>query len=401
MKAVDGVDLKVRRGETLALVGESGCGKSTLARLLLRLIRPTAGHVLFGGGEDILAYSNAQVVRARRDMQLVFQNPYASLNPRATVGRIIAEPLRVHGFDGAVRTRVRELLDMVGLRPEHYDRYPHEFSGGQRQRVGIARAIALNPKLIICDEPISALDVSIQAQIVSLLRDLQSELDLTCVLISHDLSVVKHIADRVAVMYLGRVVEIADRADLYDAPRHPCTASLLSAIPVPDPVKERERRRIVLTGDLPSPAAPPEGCAFHPRCPQAQPPCARSTPHLEAAEGEGHFASCFFPLPGDARSGDDERDGAAAPRPPVDEGRPSPSRADAPAPDRERPMGDRTQAKDHHPGVANRPSRRDRQSEPGRTVAGGDGEDARCLAESLRCRSSDCRHVRAWSTSPA
>ncbi|MGW6793176.1 ABC transporter ATP-binding protein [Streptomyces chartreusis] len=323
VKAVDGVDLKVRRGETLALVGESGCGKSTLARLLLRLIQPTAGHVLFEG-EDILAYSNAQMVRARRDMQLVFQDPYASLNPRATVGQIIAEPLRVHGFDGAVRTRVRELLDMVGLRPEHYDRYPHEFSGGQRQRVGIARAIALNPKLIICDEPISALDVSIQAQIVSLLQDLRSELDLTCVFISHDLSVVKHIADRVAVMYLGRVVEIADRADLYDTPRHPYTASLLSAIPVPDPVKERQRRRIVLTGDLPSPAAPPEGCTFHPRCPQSQASCARNTPHLEAAEGEGplkgHFASCFFPLPGDARSGDDEKDGAAAPRPPADEG---------------------------------------------------------------------------------
>ncbi|MDH6574194.1 oligopeptide transport system ATP-binding protein [Streptomyces sp. SAI-117] len=309
VKAVDGVDLKVRRGETLALVGESGCGKSTLARLLLRLLQPTAGQVLFEG-DDILIYNNAQMTRARRDMQLVFQDPYASLNPRATVGKIIAEPLRVHGYDGDVKARVRELLDMVGLRPEHYDRYPHEFSGGQRQRVGIARAIALRPKLLICDEPISALDVSIQAQIVGLLQDLRSELDLTCVFISHDLSVVRHIADRVAVMYLGKIVEIADRAELYDAPRHPYTESLMSAIPVPDPVKERQRRRIVLTGDLPSPAAPPAGCAFHPRCPRAQTSCSQTTPQLEALGGDRHLASCFFPLSTDARFGDHAADGA-------------------------------------------------------------------------------------------
>jgi oligopeptide/dipeptide ABC transporter ATP-binding protein len=235
-------------------------------------------------------------------MQIVFQDPYASLNPRMAVGNIISEPLKTHKIEGDHKKRVRELLEIVGLSPEHYNRYPHEFSGGQRQRIGVARAIALNPKLIICDEPVSALDVSIQAQVVNLLEDLQKEFDLTYVFIAHDLSVVKHISDRVAVMYLGRVVEIANRTGLYNEPRHPYTNSLLSAIPVPDPEKERERQRVVLTGDVPSPANPPSGCTFHTRCPRAQDYCKKNEPGLEP-QGEtqngrldSHRASCFFPV---------------------------------------------------------------------------------------------------------
>jgi oligopeptide/dipeptide ABC transporter ATP-binding protein len=236
------------------------------------------------------------MLRVRRNMQIVFQDPYASLNPRMTVGNIVGEPLKTHRIEGDRKKRVQELLEVVGLNPEHYNRYPHEFSGGQRQRIGVARAIALNPRLIICDEPVSALDVSIQAQVINLLQDLQKEFDLTYVFIAHDLSVVKHIADRVAVMYLGKIVEIAERKKLYNEPRHPYTASLLSAIPVPDPEKERERQRVVLEGDVPSPANPPRGCSFHTRCPRAQEYCVEHEPGLEPQEESNHRAACFFPV---------------------------------------------------------------------------------------------------------
>jgi len=292
VRAVDGVSFDVRRGETLGLVGESGCGKSTLGRTLLRLVEPTAGSIRFEGRE-LTGLSQRELRPLRRRMQLVFQDPYASLNPRMSVREILGEPFAIHGLESgrAREEKVAGLLDLMGLPREALGRYPHEFSGGQRQRIGIARAIALRPDLVIADEPISALDVSIQAQIVNLLVDLQRELGLTYVFIAHDLKIVEYVSTRVAVMYLGRIVELADAADLYRAPRHPYTQALLSAVPVPDP--EHPRARIPLKGDVPSPLAPPPGCAFHPRCPYAMERCRRETPPLYTLDN-GHTAACFL-----------------------------------------------------------------------------------------------------------
>jgi len=293
--AVDGLDFEVRAGETLGLVGESGCGKSTTGRALLQLIRPTAGRVWFEE-QEITGLSVDQLRPLRQRMQIIFQDPYASLNPRMTVGDIVGEPLHTHNLAGSkteADTRVQGLMERVGLDPRFIRRYPHEFSGGQRQRIGIARALATRPKFIVCDEPISALDVSIQAQVMNLMRELQREMGLTYLFIAHDLSAVRHISDRIAVMYLGKLVEVGPARQITDSPQHPYTKALISAVPVPDPEVERTRERIVLSGDVPSPMEPPSGCSFHPRCPFVMDRCKREEPSLQL-QGDGRLAACHL-----------------------------------------------------------------------------------------------------------
>jgi oligopeptide transport system ATP-binding protein len=294
VRAVDDITFDIKNGETLGLVGESGCGKSTTGRAILQLYKPTAGTVNFGG-QELTTLKGGDMRRMRRQMQMIFQDPYASLNPRMTVGSIIGEPLEIHNLakGRAKQERVQELLRTVGLNPYFANRYPHEFSGGQRQRIGIARALAVEPKFIVCDEPISALDVSIQAQIINLLEELQENLGLTYLFIAHDLAVVRHISDRVAVMYLGKIVEVTDRTSVFENPLHPYTRALLSAVPVPDPVIEKKRTRIILTGDVPSPVNPPSGCRFNPRCRYAEDDCKQSEPQLTEHK-PGHWVACHY-----------------------------------------------------------------------------------------------------------
>jgi peptide/nickel transport system ATP-binding protein/oligopeptide transport system ATP-binding protein len=296
VRAVDGISFEVRHGETLGIVGETGCGKSTTAKLVMRLLEPTAGEIEFAGA-DITRVKGAKLKAVRREVQMIFQDPYSSLNPRKTIGSIIGEPFAIHRLEtdrGERRRAVQGLMEMVGLNPEHFNRYPHEFSGGQRQRIGVARALALNPKLLIADEPVSALDVSIQAQVLNLLREMQHRLGLTLVFMAHDLSVVRHMCDRVAVMYLGKIVEIGPNEALYDFPRHPYTGALLAAVPVADPSRHGDQRTL-LSGDVPSPANPPSGCRFHTRCPKAEERCSIEEPQLEN-KGSDTQVACHFPL---------------------------------------------------------------------------------------------------------
>ncbi|BCL78038.1 ABC transporter ATP-binding protein [Ktedonobacteria bacterium brp13] len=295
VRAVDGISFSIERGKTLGLVGESGSGKTTIGRTLIRLYKPTEGEILFHD-QDLSKLGGEDLRQLRRQIQMVFQDPYASLNPRFTIGSQIAEPMAIYktGNSKQIRERTEELLSVVGLRPEFIDRYPHEFSGGQRQRIVVARALSINPELVIADEPVSALDVSIRAQVLNLLQRLQKQFNLTYLFVSHDLSVVRHVADRIAVMYLGKIVEIADRDELYKNPQHPYTRALLSAVPIPDPKIERQRKRIILSGDLPSPINIPKGCRFHTRCPMAQQICQEIEPAFEAKVGHEHFAACHF-----------------------------------------------------------------------------------------------------------